>query len=130
MNARRRAWLLFALLASSCASQAVRPPSPARDLSVESLLAAGKPEYEHYYILIFGSQLRLPFPRYTHTWATVVKTIELPDCPRQITEVHTISWMPATLDIHPYRCRVEAGANLDLCTTIREVLQRGERISL
>jgi hypothetical protein len=94
------------------------------------MLAAPRPEHEHYYVLIFGSQLPVAIPRYTHTWATMVKTTELPGAPLQVTDVQTISWMPATLDIHPYRCRVEEGANLELCTTIQEMLGHHERISL
>jgi hypothetical protein len=130
MDARFRYRVLLALLAAGCAGPGVRPPSPARDLSIESLLAVSKPEHEHYYILIFGSQLPVQVPRYTHTWATVVKTTELPASPPQVTEVHTISWMPATLDIRPYRCWVEKGTNLDLCTTIKEALRHRERVSL
>jgi hypothetical protein len=122
-----RTLLVLALL-GSCG--AVRPPSPARDLSIESLLALGQPEHEHYYILIFGSQSSPRIPRYTHTWATVVKTTELPGTPPQVVEVHTISWYPATLVVRPYRLRVERGVNLDLCTTIAEALRHKERISL
>jgi hypothetical protein len=130
MDARCRVWLWLALLASGCASQSIRPPSPARDLSPEVLFSAGKPEHEHYYVLIFGSQLPVQIPRYTHTWSTMVKTTELPGSPPKVTEVLTISWMPASLDIHPYRCWVEKGANLDLCTTIEEMLRHRERVSL
>jgi hypothetical protein len=130
MDAHRPIWILLTVLASGCASHGVRPPSPARDLSIESLIAPGKPEHEHYYVLIFGSQLPVQVPRYTHTWATMVKTTEPPGGPVQVAEVHTISWMPATLDIHPYRCWVEKGTNLDLCTTIEEVLKHKERVSL
>jgi hypothetical protein len=124
-------WTLLALpvlLASGCAG--LRPPTPARDVNSLALLAAGKPEYEHYYVLIFGSQLPVAIPRYTHTWATMVKTSEPPGGPCRVLEVQTISWMPATLDIHPLRCWVECGANLDLCTTLHEVLRHKERVSL
>jgi hypothetical protein len=130
MKARSPGWLLLVLYASGCAGQAVRPPTPARDLSVEELLAAPKPEYEHYYILVFGSQTTPRIPRYTHTWATVVKTTELPGSPPQVTEVHTISWLPATLEVRPLRFWVEKGTNLDLDTTLREVLHNGEHVSL
>ena len=52
-------------------------------------MAAPKPEYEHYYILVFGSQTTPRIPRYSHTWAAVVKTTALPGSPPQVTEVHT-----------------------------------------
>jgi hypothetical protein len=130
MKARSLGWLSLVLFASGCAELAVRPPTPARDLNLEELLAAPKPEYEHYYILVFGSQTTPRIPRYSHTWATVVKTTEPPGCPPQVTEVHTISWLPATLDVRPLRFRVEKGANLDLDATLREVLHDGEHVSL
>lgn len=129
-NEYRICWFLIALLVSGCASQDVRPPSPARDINVESQLAASKPEHEHYYVLIFGSQFPLRVPRYTHTWATIVKTMERPGSPPEVTGVETISWMPATLDIQPFRDWVEQGVNLDLPTTMTEMLRQKERISL
>jgi len=130
MDDRARAWLLLALIASGCAGRAVRPPSPARELDMESSLTALPPEHEHYYILVFSSQLPVRIPKYTHTWATVVRTREAPGGTAPDLEVHTISWMPATLDIHPYRPRVEEGVNLALDATINEMRSHGERISL
>jgi len=59
-----------------------------------------------------------------------VKTSELPGVPPKIIDVQTISWMPATLKIRPYRPWVQEGKNLDLDTTIDEVLRHRERISL
>jgi hypothetical protein len=130
MKARSPGWLLLVLCTSGCASQAVRPPTPARELSVEELLAAPKPEHEHYYVLVFGSQTTPRIPRYTHTWATVVKTTEVPGSPPQVNEVHTISWLPATLEVRPFRFWVEEGSNLDVDTTLRTVLHNGEHVSL
>jgi hypothetical protein len=130
MKMHLRTLLVLALLASCGADGRPRPPSPARDLSVEALLALPRPEHEHYYVLIFGSQWPVRIPRYTHTWATVVKTTELPARPPQVTEVYTISWMPATLAIHPFRMHVETGANLDLYATLEDVRRHRERISL
>ena len=130
MQPRREAWLLLVLFASGCAGQAVRPPTPARDLDNIALLAAPVPENEHYYVLLFGSQTMPRIPRYTHTWVTMVKTIEPPGCPPQALDVATISWLPATLNVRPYRFRVEKGIDLDLCATLKEVLHHGERVSL
>jgi hypothetical protein len=130
MQARSPVWLLLVLYASGCASQAVRPPTPARNLSVEQLLAAPKPEYEHYYILVFGSQTTPRIARFCHTWATVVKTIEMPGCPPQVKEVHTISWLPATLNVRPLRCWVQEGVNLDLDASLKTVLRNHEHVAL
>jgi hypothetical protein len=130
MYGRRQFWLVLALCSSGCGSQAVRPPTPARDLSLETILAAPRPDYEHYYLLVFASQTTPRIPRYTHSWATLVTTTEPPGGPAQVTEVATISWLPATLDVRPFRFRVEKGANLDLCRTLEAMLDSGERISL
>jgi hypothetical protein len=121
---------MLVLCAFGCASRAVRPPTPARDLTVEELLAKPTPENEHYYILVFGSQTTPRIPRYTHTWATVVKTTELPGSPPQVDEVHTISWLPATLEVRPFRFWVEKGSNLDVDTTLKTVLHNGEHVSM
>jgi hypothetical protein len=123
-------WLLLVLCTAGCAGQGVRPPTPARDLNVEAMLAAPKPEHEHYYILVFGSQTTPRIARFTHTWATVVKTTELPGSPPKVTEVQTISWLPETLKVRPLRFWVEKGANLDLDTTLRTVLDNGEHVAM
>jgi hypothetical protein len=130
MSSHLRALFVLVLIPTAAMCEGVQPPSPARDLDIETLLSAPKREHEHYYVLIFGSQLPIRIPRFTHTWATVVKAMEVPGSPPQIIETATISWMPATLDIHPYRMRVETGVNLDLCTTISEMRRHKERISL
>ena len=62
MNMRPRIWLVLALL-GTCGAGPVQPPSPARDLSIEALLALPKAEHEHYYVLIFGSQLPVRIPK-------------------------------------------------------------------
>jgi hypothetical protein len=77
---------------------------------------------EHYYVLIFGSESVPKRARYTHTWATVVKSTTddaQPDAPPQL-ESMTISWMPRTLNIRPITLRSECGVNLSLHATIRD----------
>ncbi len=66
---------------------------------------------------------------FSHTWATVVRAV---DCPGQppVLEVHTISWLPATLDIHPLDLTVEPGVNLRLHETIKYAKDNGERVSM
>ncbi len=117
-------------LGSPCPAKPVRPPSPALELDVETLLATPRPENEHYYILVFGSQTTPRIPKFTHTWATMVTTLEVPGQAPLLLDVSTISWLPETLDVRLLHFRVEKGINLDLHTTIREMLKNGECISL
>lgn len=117
------------LLTGCAAVNDVRPPSPAQNINPQELLATPAPPNEHYYILIFGSQSTPKQPRYSHSWATVVKVTDAPDGAKNF-EQHTISWMPAKLVINPWRFRVEEGTNLDLKFTIEEMLRNKERVSL
>ncbi|HEY1376313.1 MAG TPA: hypothetical protein VGF55_05940 [Gemmataceae bacterium] len=122
--------VLLALAPCGCAATAVRPPTPAATVTVEDLEREPAPPNEHYYLLIFGSQSEPLRPKYTHSWATAVRAVDNGPGQPPLVEAATISWMPATLDIHPLRFRVEPGVDLDLCTTIREMRKNGERISL
>lgn len=108
----------------------VQPPSPARELNNLAMLAESVPENTHFYILIFGSQSLPKRPRYTHTWATMVRTREVPGEPPVVCEVHTISWTPASGVVRPLRFQVEPGLNLDLWTTIAGARSDHERVSL
>jgi hypothetical protein len=122
---------VFAVVfAAGCAATAVRPPSPATALRAEESLATPPPPNERYYLLLFGSQSSPKVARYTHSWGTVVKAVCVPGQAEPALEVHTISWMPATLDIHPLRFRVEPGVNLTLDRTIEYVLASNERVSM
>lgn len=127
----RLVWLCpaLALLAAGCALNAVRPPTPAAYLNMDR----NEPPSpgEHYYILIWASQrvLRIQ-PAYTHSFATIVHTVE--PGPGQVTilDAHTISWLPATLDIRTLACHPEPGVNLTLQETLEYVRQNRERVSL
>jgi hypothetical protein len=124
-------WAAVVLAAScGCAATAVRPPTPAAEVRVEDLEREPAPPNEHYYLLVFGSQSEPLRPKYTHSWVTNVRVVDNGPGQPPLVEAYTISWMPATLDIHPLRFRVEPGVDLDLCTTIREMRNNGERISL
>ncbi|MCE5328022.1 MAG: hypothetical protein LLG01_16570 [Planctomycetaceae bacterium] len=107
-----------------------RPLTPARQLTTDGLLALPAIEHEHYYVMVFGSERPSREPKYTHTWGTAVRTIEVPGQPRRIASIDTISWMPATLEIVPLRLSGEKGVNLDLDTTIKEMLKQKEQICL
>lgn len=128
---RRIEWIqiVLTLWLAGCAANDVRPPSPAQNISPQDLLATPAPPNERYYLLVFGSQSTPKMPRYSHSWATVIKVAEQPDGPPSL-EQHTISWMPAKLTINPWRFRVEEGTNLDLKFTIEEMLRNKERVSL
>jgi len=85
---------------------------------------------ERYYIILFGSQSTPRLARFTHTWATFVKTSgEDPDhSKRHIDEIFTISWMPADLKVRALRARPQEGVNLDLESTLAHALER-QRVS-
>jgi hypothetical protein len=85
---------------------------------------------ERYYIILFGSQSTPRLARFTHTWATFVKTRgEGGDASKyQISEIFTISWMPADLKVRALRLRPQEGVNLDLESTLSHSLER-QRVS-
>src|SRR5438874_9329229 len=96
----RAAWLggALALLAAGCGLFAVRPPTPAARLDDAALNYAAPGE--RFYALVFASQSVPRRPAYSHTWATAVRAADYPGQPPSL-EAHTISWLPATLDIRP-----------------------------
>jgi hypothetical protein len=127
-NTGRVTALALALLTMGCASTAIRPPTPAAQLRTQDLMTVQPPPNERYYVMLFGSQRITRQPRYVHSWATVVKVTGDPQGGQGTVEAHTISWMPATLVIHPWRFRVEEGGNLELNFTIEEMLRHHEYI--
>lgn len=96
---------LLAALFSAGGPEQQPPPPP-----------AGPVLRERYYMTLFGAQ-SIPFQiKYTHTWATYVRTVVTPagEFPAA---VNTVSWMPATLRIRPLALRPETGVNLNLAET-------------
>jgi hypothetical protein len=85
---------------------------------------------ERYYVIIFGSESDPKLLRYTHTWATFIRVIE-GDGPGgcQVYQ-HTISWLPATLDVRVWAPVPERGVNLDLYATLDAVYSNGESVTL
>jgi hypothetical protein len=72
------------------------------------------------YMIIFGAQTSPKIPRYTHTFCTIVRVADpLPGCTDSRMEVYTISWLPQTMIIHPYRLHAEPGHNFTLAETLR-----------
>ena len=122
----RLGFVLFACAVAGCAGRA-QSLSPVHKLSPAEISNDAAPG-ERFYIIVFGSERTLRAPRYTHTWATLVKTVEVPGSAPQVTETHTISWMPATLKIHPWKFTPEPGRNLELHETVRMALGLREHV--
>jgi hypothetical protein len=81
-----------------------------------------------YFLIMFGAQRDAIQLRYTHTFATFIRAR---GCGTSYQlEVHTISWLPATLDVRPFALRPECGRNLGLHETIRWCLSNDERVSM
>lgn len=125
---RRAALVLFTCTAAGCAGRA-ESLSPVRALPREAIPNDSVPG-ERCYLLVFGSERAVRVPRYTHTWATVVKTVETAGGVPQVAEVHTISWMPASLEIRPWRFTPEPGRNLELHETVRMALGQREHVAM
>ncbi len=85
---------------------------------------------ERHYIIVFGAQSHPKLPRYTHTFATIVKVLDCPPgCAVPPVEMQTISWLPQTLVVHPFRCQDEPGVNLDLHSTLKWAADNRMRVS-
>ena len=86
---------------------------------------------ERYYSMIFGSQSSPKLLRYTHTWATFIRVVGEGDDPSgyQVYQ-HTISWLPATLEVRVWSPFPEPGVNLDLYDTLNTVHRNGESVTM
>ena len=75
---------------------------------------------ETYYILLFGAQREPPRARYAHTWATYVRAVgDGDDRSNYKLEARTNSWLPADLDVRPWKPCPQQGVNLDLEASLR-----------
>jgi hypothetical protein len=118
----------LALLNLGCALDAIRPPTPATDLQLDPNEAP--PPGERFYVLIWASQTVPKAPNTCHSSATVVRASEDGSGKIAILEVHTISWLPATLDIRTFPRHPEPGVNLTLKESLDYARDRQQRISL
>jgi hypothetical protein len=116
--------------ASGCASLARKTPTPAAEISPREAAAIPVQPGERYFIIVFGSERTPKRPKYTHSWATVVKVTGGDNHEACTIEEHTISWMPASLNLRPMSLRVEPGVNLSLHATMEEMLRNREHISV
>lgn len=99
--------------------------TPPADAQLGPLAADGA----RHFLMVFGAESSPKRARYTHTWATWVKSTPQPDGTR-ILEVNTISWMPASLVIRPLALRGECGVNLTLQATLRDCFAKGECVAM
>ncbi len=122
--------LTFGLPAVGCSILAKKAPTPADDLDPRELASIPPQPGVRQYLMVFGSQSDPKRAKYTHTWATVVRVTDGPPGSQPTIEQHTISWMPATLDIHVLSRHIEPGTNLDMVFTIEEMLRQDEHVSV
>jgi hypothetical protein len=73
---------------------------------------------DRYFMVMFASQGQPNLPKLSHTFAAFIKTSGQQDLKHDKVEVHTISWMPASLVLVPLRLQLEVGKNLDLAATL------------
>ena len=71
---------------------------------------------ERYFTIVFGAQRGWLQPQNTHTFAVFVRAECAADGVRILDSV-TVSWLPQSLRVRPYRLLPERGVNLDLPTT-------------
>ena len=127
----------LSLLNGAPAAPAVDGPASSadRDKPDDNFLAEANEqkraeEYrEAYYMLVFDADGGAA--RSSHTFATFVKaTGQGSKEEDDQLEAHTISWMPASLEIAVLRRTPEPGANLDLSATLRWAQSVGARVSM
>jgi hypothetical protein len=128
-------WTLLIVLAavgaaSGCASLAKKPPTPADDITPEQAVAIAAAPGERSYLLVFGSQGTPKRPKYTHTWATVVRVTDCGTGYTPVIQEETISWLPTSLDLRPLSFKVQPGTNFGLHFTIEEMLRQDQRVSI
>jgi len=75
---------------------------------------------ERYYMVIFASQSHPKIPRLSHTFGTIVRVTDAPPgCVNPCIEAYTISWLPQTMKVRPWRLHDEPGENFTLDATLR-----------
>lgn len=105
-------------------------PPPTMAVPNSPAVQPGGPQ-ERYFLLVFGSQSTPKRPKYTHTWATIVKASPGKEDPSAFDlTTHTISWLPRTLNVRVLALRAECGVNLSLQKTLNTVMCNGECVAL
>ena len=81
-----------------------------------------------YFFTLFAGQ-SVPFrPNTAHTWGTYAKVTTTPDG-KLCVETVTISWLPVTAVVRPYRLRPEAGKNWSLAETFAIMAGNNAQVS-
>jgi hypothetical protein len=89
---------------------------------------AGGQAGDVYLLLLFSQDRDPPAPRFSHTYAAFVHARTRGGA-RKVLETHTISWLPASLDVRLLR-RPEPGVNLSLKASLDLSVSMGTRISM
>jgi hypothetical protein len=87
-----------------------------------------EPAAEHY-VVIFAYQGPSNRPRHSHTFATFVRSEEDDSAKGYALETHTISWMPASLNVRPLALFPERGRNLTLDETMKLARSMNARVT-
>jgi hypothetical protein len=87
---------------------------------------------EAYFMIVFGSETTPKVLKYTHTWITYVRVVGQGCDPAgwSVASAHTISWLPATLNVRVFAPHPEPGVNLDLYRTLDFVLSTGQSVDV
>jgi hypothetical protein len=85
---------------------------------------------ETYYVMVFGSQQTPPRPKYSHSFAIFVKATRAAANQCWALEAHTISWMPASMELRSWAFLPEQGRSVDPYTTFNWVLSTEQRTSM
>lgn len=89
-----------------------------------ALAAAPAGAQDRYYALVFGAEASPPRPKFSHSFATFVRT----DGGGKLLEAHTISWLPREVELHPLRLAPESGRNFDLHASMKIALESCEHV--
>lgn len=86
---------------------------------------------DSYYMVVFAYQGKPNLPRSAHSFAAFVKASEEKNRPIDASriEIHTISWLPATLNVEPLRMRPVPGRNLGLLETLQLAVSQNADMS-
>src|SRR5581483_9978023 len=84
---------------------------------------------EFYYVIIFAAQRDALQPRYSHSFAAFARARGTGPCADYYClDAFTISWLPQTLELHPFRLLPEPGVNLDLHRTLHWARENDMRV--